>query len=70
MHYYKKNDILEKGRKIGEGEILLLTPRHPNKGIIKQECVTGKEELRDINADLEAGKWGTNLQQDSLRWTA
>ncbi|XP_029188403.2 uncharacterized protein LOC114955692 [Acropora millepora] len=65
VHYYEKNDILEKGRKVGEGEILLLTPRHPNKGIIKKECVTWKEALRDINVDLEAGKWGTNPQQNA-----
>ena len=66
VHYYKKNDILEKGRKVGEGEILLLSPRHPNKGIKKQECVTGKEALRNINVDLEAGKWGTDPQKDAV----
>ena len=63
VHYYEKNDILERGRKVSEGEILLLAPRHPNKGIIRQECVTWKEALRDIDVDLEAGKWGTGPQQ-------
>ncbi|XP_074621395.1 uncharacterized protein LOC141879929 isoform X2 [Acropora palmata] len=65
VHYYEKNDILERGRKVGEGEILLLAPRHPNKGIMKQECVTWKEALRDIDVDLEAGKWGTGPQQNA-----
>ena len=59
VHYY------EKGNKVGEGEILLLAPRHPSKGIRKQECVTWKEALRDINVDLEAGKWGVGPQQEA-----
>ena len=64
MHYYEKNDILERGRKVGEGEILLLAPRHPNKGM-KQECVTWKEALGDINDDFKAGKWGKWPQQNA-----
>ena len=65
MHYYDKKSNLEGRRKVGEGEILLLAPRHPNKGIRKQECVTWKEALRDIDVDLEAGKWGTGPQQNA-----
>ena len=65
MHYYEKKGNLEKGTKVSEGEILLLAPRHPNKGKREQECVTWKEALRDIDVDLEAGKWGTGPQQNA-----
>lgn len=65
MQYYEKNSIFEPGTKVGEGEILLLAPRHPNKGIKKQERVTWKEALRDIDVDLEAGKWGVGPQLDA-----
>ena len=58
MHYYDKKFIFEEGTKIGEGEILLLAPRHPSKGIRKQKQIC-KEPLRHLDVDLEAGKWGT-----------
>ena len=61
MHYYEKKSNFEEGTKVGEGEILLLAPRHPDKGIDEQKGVT----WRDINVDLEAGKWGTGPQQDA-----
>ena len=44
---------------VGEGQILLIAPRHPNKGVQTKERVTWKDALSDINIDLEAGKWGT-----------
>ena len=65
MDYYDKKSNLEEGKKVGEGEILLLAPRHPNKGIRTQEGVTWKEALRDIDVDLETGKWGTGPQQNA-----
>ena len=65
MHYYEKSSNFDERRKVGEGEILLLAPRHPDKGIKKQECVTWKEALRGIDVDLEAGQWGTGPQQDA-----
>ncbi|XP_015769740.1 PREDICTED: uncharacterized protein LOC107348228 [Acropora digitifera] len=65
VHYYDKKSNLEGASKVGEGEILLLAPRHPNKGKREQECVTWKEALRDIDVDLEAGKWGTGPQQNA-----
>jgi len=74
VHYYGKNEeerekknekeSEERGKKVDEGEILLLAPRHPNEGIKKQEDVKWKEVLRDIDVDLEAGKWGTGPQQN------
>ena len=64
MHYYEKRFISEEGTKIGEGEILLLAPRHPSKGIRKQKQIC-KEPLPHIDVDLEAGKWGTGLQQNA-----
>ena len=65
MHYYEKKSKFEKGTKVGEGEILLVSPRHPDKGTKRQERVTWKEALRDIHVDLEAGKWGSGPQQDA-----
>ena len=44
---------------VGEGEILLLAPRHPSKGLAPKEgLATWKEALRDVDDDLEAGLWG------------
>ena len=65
MHYYGKKSKFEKGTKVGEGEVLLVSPRHPDKGTKRQERVTRKEALRDIDVDLEAGKWGSGPQQDA-----
>lgn len=62
VHYYESGTVLEEAREVGEGEILLVSPRHPNKGIKRQECVTWKETLRDV--DLEAGEWGLGPQLD------
>ena len=65
VYYYEKKSIFEDGIKVGEGEILLLSPRHPNKGVKTQERVTWKEALRDIDVDLEAGDWGLGPQVDA-----
>ncbi|XP_078369692.1 uncharacterized protein LOC144653543 [Oculina patagonica] len=65
VYYYEKKSIFEDGIKVGEGEVLLLSPRHPDSGIKTQERVTWKEALRDIDVDLEAGKWGLGPQIDS-----
>ena len=65
MHYYEKPSFFEEGTKVGEGEILLLSPRHPDKGTKREERVTWKEALRDIDVDLEAGNWGIGPQQDA-----
>lgn len=62
VYYYEKESIFEDGTKVGEGEILLLSPRHPDRGIKTQERVTWKEALRDIDVDLEAGEWGLGPQ--------
>lgn len=51
------------GTKVGEGEILLISPRHPAKGIKTEEPVTWKESLRDIQVDLDTDKWGVRPQQ-------
>ena len=65
VHYYEKKSIFEEAIKVGEGEVLLISPRHPKKGVKKQERVTWKEALRDIDVDLEEGKWGIGPQQDT-----
>ncbi|XP_022799709.1 uncharacterized protein LOC111337638, partial [Stylophora pistillata] len=63
VHYFENETVLEEARKVGEGEILLVSPRHPDKGLKRQECVTWKESLRDV--DLEAGEWGLGPQLDA-----
>lgn len=63
VHYYENGTVLEEARKVDEGEILLVSPRHPDKGIKRQECVTWKESLPDV--DLEAGEWGLGPQLDA-----
>ena len=65
VHYYEKQDVYTEGTKKGEGEILLVSPRHPSKGVHIGEPVTWKEALRDIDVDLEAAKWGGNPQQNA-----
>ena len=56
QYYDKPNNGQEE--LVGEGEILLISPRHPRKGVIQKESVTWKEALRDIDVDLETGLWG------------
>ena len=63
VHYYEKENLYAEGTKVGEGEILLISPRHPNKGVQKEQPVTWKESLRDIHVDLEAARWGEGPQQ-------
>ena len=65
VYYYEKKFIFEDRIKVGEGEILLFSPIHPEKGIETQEHVTWKETLRDIDVDLEAGDWGRGPQVDA-----
>ncbi|KAL9973422.1 hypothetical protein ACROYT_G019881 [Oculina patagonica] len=50
-------------KKVGEGQILFIAPRHPNKGVHTEERVTWKEALHDIDVDLEAGLWGTGPEK-------
>ena len=65
MTYYSLDgdDGIEK--MVGEGQILFIAPRHPNKGVQTKERVTWKDALNDINIDLEAGKWGTGPELDA-----
>ena len=58
VDYYERADGSDEDQKVGEGEILLIAPRHPDKGIATKERVTWKEALRDIDVDLEAKLWG------------
>ena len=58
VDYYEKENEFDEGRKVGEGEVILIAPRHPDKGIQKAGRVTWKEALRDIDVDLEADLWG------------
>ena len=58
VHYYDKNTDRDGKTKVGEGEVLLIAPRHPDKGKKTSPYVTWEEALRDINVDLEAGLWG------------
>ena len=60
MYYYDKNPDSDGKTKVGEGEVLYIVPRHPQKAAKNStEYVTWEEALRDIDVDLEAGLWGT-----------
>ena len=59
MHYYKENSNFKEGLKVGEGEILLIAPRHPSKG--KQ----GYEKWDDTGVNFEGENWGTGPQQNA-----
>ena len=63
--YYDKESSYSEGVKVGEGNVMILCPRHPEKGTSKGERVTWKEALRDIDVDLEAADWGAGPQQDA-----
>ena len=49
----------------GEGQILFIAPRHPSRGVQIKERVTWRDELRDIDVDLEADQWGTGPELDA-----
>lgn len=58
VHYYDTNPNGDGKTKVGEGEILFIAPRHPNKTAQKKTFDSWGEVLRDIDVDLEAGHWG------------
>lgn len=58
MYYYDKNPYSDGKTKVGEGEVLYIAPRHPDKAVKTSPYVTWEEALRDIDVDLEAGVWG------------
>ena len=57
--YYSADNDDGIERMVGVGQILLLAPRHPSKGVRTKERVSWKIALRDIDVDLEVGQWGT-----------
>lgn len=58
VQYYQKNINSEGKTKIGEGEILYIVPRHPNKAVKTKEYVTWEDALYDISVELPADQWG------------
>ena len=58
VHYYDRNVDSDGTTKVGEGEILFIAPRHPDKGVKTSPYVSWEEALRDIDVDLEARLWG------------
>lgn len=58
VHYYDTNLDGDGKTKVGEGEILFIAPRHPDKSVQKKTFESWGEVLRDIDVDLEAGHWG------------
>ena len=58
VHYYDKDPSGYGKTKSGEGDILFIAPRHPDKTVQKKGNETWGEVLRDIDIDLEAGRWG------------
>ena len=59
VYYYDKNHDSDGKTKVGEGEVLYITPRHPDKAVKTSNYVTWEKALRDIDVDHEAGLWGT-----------
>ena len=58
VHYYDKNLCGDGKTKVGEGEILFIAPRHPDKTVQKKNYHKWGEVLDDIDVDLESGLWG------------
>ena len=58
VQYYQKNINSEGKTKIGEGEILYIVPRHPNKAVKTKEYVTWEDALHDLSVELPADQWG------------
>ena len=56
MHYYDKNTNEDGKTKVGEGEILYIKPRHPEKGATTTRCETWNDALHDV--DIERRLWG------------
>ena len=54
MQYYEKNVNSDGKTKVGEGEVLFIAPRHPDKGVKMSPYVTWEDALRDIDVDLDA----------------
>ena len=57
VHYYEKDNEHGGDKNVGEGEVILIAPRHPDKGIQKTD--REKKALQEVKYDLEAGKWGS-----------
>ena len=56
VHYYDKNANGDGKTKVGEGEIIYIRPRHPDKGSTPTlRC----EAWNDVDIDLERSLWGT-----------
>jgi len=57
VQYYEK-DVFEK-KLVGEGEVLLLMPRHPNDGLRQFQDKTWKDfDDGDVKLDLDESVWG------------
>ena len=56
VSYYSVDNDDGIERMVGVGQILLLAPRHPSKGVRTKERVSWKIALRDIDVDLEVGQ--------------
>lgn len=56
VHYYEKFGLSDK--KVGEGEVLLLAPRHPNEGIVDFENFKWVDfEDGEFKIEMEERKW-------------
>ena len=57
VQYYEKQDGTSHCQKVGEGEILLLLPRHPRNGL-PPKCLDWEEYYQDTNMKLKSSRWG------------
>ena len=58
VEYYDVESDFSQEKKVAEGQIIFIAPRHPSKCIKGAGCVTWKATLRDINMELDADMWG------------
>ncbi|KXJ13708.1 uncharacterized protein LOC110239834 [Exaiptasia diaphana] len=55
VHYYAKNGLSD--LKVGEGEVMLISPRHPSKGTNDLEESAWNDFSDDVKLNLDEGAW-------------
>ena len=58
VQYYEKDEETNLSRKVGEGEVMLLLPRHPSVGTIREEDNSWAEYEADTGIQMKRRRWG------------
>ena len=58
VHYFDKDLNTGVSRKVGEGVILFLAPRHPSDGIVVKQQTDWTEYEEDTGLKMERKRWG------------